>query len=498
MSAPVVATESKAEAEPLGSTRAAADSVSRIFRNFLWLVFGNGTGQILAFVTNALIARAVGVDWFGKLAFAQVLATYLGLLTDAGLRIEGTKLLAREKGSLSSHLANILTLRTAALGLALLALGLFLLLSDIPASTKKLILLFSISAALTTYWLDWAFQGLEQMALPGLSKILQYGTYFFLCLLFVRHAEQAFRAPIFLALGTLLAVVVTLLVFLRKYGRGLTWTPQPNLWRGILQRAMPLGMSIILIQVYYRINIVMLSFMTDDRTVGLYGAASDPVFLMSGAAGLAATAFLPTVARAYHEGREKVEAILNQTTATLVTLGVPLGVGGTLLAKDIISTLYGTQFLGSVLGFQILIWSTLIIFVSVNYGTPLIACDHHNRYLLGVGVGALTNITLNLVLIPRLGLLGACVTTVSTELIVLIYMRRQLEKFLTVRLLPKLARPLASSVVMALLLCAGWSRAWLPYRILLGLAVYFAVLIGLGGVDLSIIRASASRSGNTH
>jgi O-antigen/teichoic acid export membrane protein len=103
----------------------------------------------------------------------------------------------------------------------------------------------------------------------------------------------------------------------------------------------------------------------------------------------------------------------------MLVWALPLGVGGALAAAPIIGVIYGAGFEPAVAPFRILIWSVITVYGNAAFAFLLIARGGDRRYLLAVVAGAIANVGLNIVIIPRAGMIGAAYVTIVSELTVL-------------------------------------------------------------------------------
>jgi O-antigen/teichoic acid export membrane protein len=82
------------------------------------------------------------------------------------------------------------------------------------------------------------------------------------------------------------------------------------------------------------------------------------------------------------------------------------------IARPFVEIFYGKQFLGTVPLLIVLIWSEVPVFFGVIMSTAMIAKRMQRWLPISTAVGAITNVILNLVLIPRYAALGASWATV--------------------------------------------------------------------------------------
>ena len=96
-----------------------------------------------------------------------------------------------------------------------------------------------------------------------------------------------------------------------------------------------------------------------------------------------------------------------------ILAAIVIGLG----ANFIINTLYGEDYSGAILILKILIWSELFSLIGVARGIWIL-CEKKNKYVKHyLTIGALFNITMNLLLIPLFGITATCIVTVLTQIV---------------------------------------------------------------------------------
>ena len=104
----------------------------------------------------------------------------------------------------------------------------------------------------------------------------------------------------------------------------------------------------------------------------------------------------------------------------MAIVAVPIGIGTTLLAGQIITLIFGVAYGNSAIALQILIWATVFIFLEAAF---LRLFETSNRQMIVTkitAVGVIENVTLDLLLIPRFSYVGTSIATAATEFTVLL------------------------------------------------------------------------------
>ena len=98
-----------------------------------------------------------------------------------------------------------------------------------------------------------------------------------------------------------------------------------------------------------------------------------------------------------------------------IGLALPIAVGGFILAVPLTQFVFGSQYSGSGILFR---WLTLTLITgpaASYFGAQLIPNGRETKYFVSVLAGALTNVVLNLFLIPRYGAIAAAFTTALSQ-----------------------------------------------------------------------------------
>jgi O-antigen/teichoic acid export membrane protein len=410
------------------------------------------------------------VEAFGKVSFAQAVLVYFIILTHLGLTTLGTRTVARDKGQIDRQVSNTLGLRLALTALSFLLLVVFALSFINTVDLRVLVILFGLTLFPNAFLLDWLFKGVERMEFVAAIEILRFLPYVVLLLFLVGGPGDILRIPILFLGSTVLAALATGLFFVREYRR-FALSFDLRFWQKALISAMPFGLSIMALGVYHFIDTVLLGFLEGAGAVGWYSAAYRIVFFILGLGGLYFESLFPGLARCYKLSVNRLGSLLGVSIERTAFFVIPMAVGGTVLAQPLIGFLYGSEYQDSVVAFQILIWWSAVRIIGWNYGYCLMACDREKQYSLGLWIGAVLNVVLNLFLIPTFSTAGAAIAKLLAEFFILAFVFYQAGKFVPISVVPRIWKPAIASLFMAafLLILDG---SFLT-RLVLGAVVYF-------------------------
>jgi O-antigen/teichoic acid export membrane protein len=452
------------------------------FKNILRLATGDLVSKAMSFFAFVYLARIFGVSNFGVLEFAGSVLTYLLLIADGGLEMWGTRE-ASNTPDLSALAARVIPFR---LLLASLSFAILLLLLPLFPQYPKLrvvLVIYGTTVFAQAVNLKWAFMGQQNMARVARGLVIGQALFAVTVFAFIHSAAGLVWVPVLRLLSDLAAALYFARWFRRAYGP-FPFEMKLKGMSAVLKPALTIGLSLAMGLLNYNFDAVLLGFLRGATFVGWYNAAYKLIlvgmsFPISYFAGL-----FPALSRQYFENREAFRLLVRRTTELWFLFVVPLVIGGTFLAAPIITFLYGPAYANSAAPFKILLWSAALVVLRWVYMDSLRATGHQALDLRCAITSAILNVGLNVVLIPRYGMIGAASATTFADLVwfgmAYHYFRRAV---LPGAPWPSLRGPLVGGAAMAAALWLTRPLVW-PARAILSLIVYLAVAALFGSSKL--------------
>ncbi|UCE65651.1 MAG: flippase [Candidatus Zixiibacteriota bacterium] len=458
----------------------------KLARNSFWMISVQVFGRALTLLFSLYAASALGVEKFGIYGYAMAIVTLMAAFADFGAntyQIRQTAVLSRDDER-KRLLTGSLILRT---GFGILGLITLIVLAQIlgrDETTTWLILLLgagmffnNISSSFTQTLI-----GLESFKLYGLiaifSQTINIGA---ACLLIYSGFELLGIGYAYSGWG-LLSFFIIAAVFIRKH-----YSPAPFVSReGVLKflrGAFPIGLTVILVSLYYKSDYIILGHFRDAAEVGFYNAAYVIVNAMIFIPATLSTTVLPRLSYLSEHDKINLEIIYQRIFKYLFFAGFGLGFGTLAVSSDLIASIYPGEFAASYQALDILIWALALIFINSMQGNMLVALGRQKLLAYITGAAAFVNIGLNLLVIPRYGMQGAAFTTVLAEITAgasCLYILRNYNG--VVNILPIAIRTLVAGISMYVLLqIAGDVSLFL--RIPSGIVIYFSALYAIRGLN---------------
>lgn len=385
------------------------------------MLFANLVRKVFTFFYIMKMARYLGVAEFGVITFAVGFTELFVFLTDPGLNTLIVRDVARDKSLGSKYLGNVAVMKSIFVLVFFGWLALFANVLGYSVQTIHVVYLIAIHIILRTFsnMLYALFQAHEKLEFQALGGILSN---FFVLLGVLYAVRQEFSVTgiaLIFVIGSALDLVYALIVCRTKFH----W---PKLqvdwafWKKSLKEAWPLGTTSVFFIIYFRIDIVMLSLIKGDTDVGIYGAAYRISEILTLFPMIFMSAVFPVLSSYFKNSKSSFKKAYEKLIKFLFSLALPLALLTMLFARKIIFLVYGEGYEGSVAALQILVWGTALLYVTTIQGTTFVAANRQllRMKLLLVAVGL--NISLNLLAIPKYGHIGASVTTVITEIFILV------------------------------------------------------------------------------
>jgi O-antigen/teichoic acid export membrane protein len=289
-----------------------------------------------------------------------------------------------------------------------------------------------------------------------------------------------------LFLGSLVTLPIMLIALLRIMRRLKLRPPPfrvtPNTWVSLIRAGVPFAFIQLSLTYVFEFDTLMLQTYFSNEIVGFYKAPYNLtrnllIFTaaFSGAVGL-------TLTREHASNPEVIRPWYFRSVKLMVFLGLPLAVGGSLLAEPIIVALYGRDYAPSALPFAILIWDTPLLMYTAFCGQLLQAILREGQATRIYALEAVINIGLNLLMIPRYGLVAASFITVATEFtgVLLFYrvLRREVGAGLGFRHIIRFA-PAVGAMGLVIWLLSHATPHMGVFRLLAVIAISGAVYVAL-------------------
>lgn len=439
---------------------------------------------LVPFVVTPYISRVLGAEGIGRYSYAQSIVSCFALAAALGTAVHGQRTIAVVREDAAKRVAvfwEILIIRILGVGTAM---ALFFALV-VPRSPHPAIwALASVELLAAAADISWYYQGIEDFRkitlCNGAVKLLCTAGIF----LFVRRAEDL---PVYILLycGSVLLGNLSLWVFLPGALGGRAKEklhPARHLAPALL-----LFLPQVAIYVYTMLDKSMLGYILhSDLQNGYYEQAQKLQRVLLALATALGTVIIPRVANLWARGKKKeINLLLNHSFRMILAISCPVIAGLWLVAGRFVPLYYGPGY--EPVAPLLCVFVLILLFAGLSGVTGnqfMIPTGHEKLYTQSVLLGAVINVCLNLLLIPRWMALGAAVASAVAELAITLCQMFLLRKMLDYRPLARMVpRYLAASAAMA-------AVVWVTGRLLgEGIPALIAMVAAGGLVYLGLLVA---------
>jgi O-antigen/teichoic acid export membrane protein len=188
--------------------------------------------------------------------------------------------------------------------------------------------------------------------------------------------------------------------------------------RQLIARGWPLMLSSFAIMIYMKSDIVMLQWMGSSEEVGQYSVAVRVAESLYFLPVVLSQTYLPRLSSGTCNLIDQPDpAKWRQLCQLSYILGLVMAIGTLIILSKFLVLVFGDQFKSSVIALQFLAPAAIAVAAGCTSGVLLNLQDKRRILALRTAIGAVVNIFLNLILIPRYGIAGAAAATSISQFI---------------------------------------------------------------------------------
>lgn len=362
------------------------------------------------------VARYLGPKQFGLLSYAISFVGLFSVVSTLGLDQIAVRELKTDPTKKDIILGTLFLLKLTGSVIAIMLILLTILASDNDRLTEILILIIAIGLIFQSFnVINFYFQS------QVISKYIAFANIFQLSIssiikisLVVLKANLYWFALLIFFDSVILAIGFLYLFRLHNKPIIYSWRFDYVLAKKILNESWAIAISGVVATVYMKIDQIMIKEMLNAESVGLYSVAARFSEVWYFFPSLILQSLFPAIIDIKNNFKKIYDKRLQQLHDMLSLAAIIVSIIIFIFSDDIISFLYGKQFLGAGKILAVHIWSCLLVFPG-NIRAYLIIIENKQVVALVFrSFGAVLNILLNFILIPRMGAIGAAWATLAS------------------------------------------------------------------------------------
>ena len=399
----------------------AQQQVKTLYKNMVSIGVLQVANYLIPFLVLPIISRILGASLFGSVSYAQNIISYLTLLINYGFEYSATRQISiarDDKVRTDAIFWSVITAKSVLLLISFAVLAVLPLFLERVACDPRLYIYTALANIGIVFFPTWYLQGVQQMDKMAWANFFTKLLGALLVLTFVREAAAYRLYPLLLSLASIAVGVGALIYVIRHFG-----ISRPVLSRTTMREVMgagaPIFLNNIFVSLYTVANMTLLGIYAADDVIGYFSGAQRLILALNMIVVLPVSmAAYPEISRRFVESKKEGIAFLKRV---LLWAGLGAAVVSILtfaFAPLIIRIMYGAGFAPSVTLLRwlspipFLVMTATLLTVQGLYGMGL------SKWAPWVGlILAVCCVGMNLLLLPRIGVKGVCISWITAELL---------------------------------------------------------------------------------
>lgn len=376
-----------------------------VFANFGYLSLLQIAGYVFPLISMPYLARVIGADGFGKIAFASAIVVWIQTISDWGFNLTATRDVAQnrnDKDKVSRIFSNVLWARcilTILSGLILMVVVL-----AVPYLRENADIIFVTFLLVPGYILfpEWFFQAIERMKYTTIFNLIIKLIFTISVFIFIHKREDYLIQPLLTTIGYLLCGIGALYLILKKWGYTL-YKPELTEIHETIRNSADVFINNLMPNLYNSFSVMLLGFFCGSTANGVYDGGNKFPTIFYNFQSVLSRAFYPFLSR--RPDKHSFYAKLNIGSALIGAVFLIA------ISPLVIKIMLGDEFEKSVIVMQILSFSVVFLAMSYTYGTNYLIINHKEKPLRNLTfVSSIVGMCVSIPLVYYFSYIGAAVT----------------------------------------------------------------------------------------
>lgn len=382
----------------------------RLINNFAWLSVIQVAGYLFPLITLPYLAKTLGVDKFGQIAFALAVISYIQTVVDWGFNYTTTREIARNrdnKEKISNIFSNIFWCRISLTFISAAVLLILTTFIEIFNNNSEIIWMTFLIIPGHIMLPEWLFQGVEKMKYISILTFLSKCLFTILIFAFIKEKSDYIYQPLFTFFGFLASGLIAFYIIIFRWKIKIL---KPNL--ASMKKSIKGSFDVFINQfapnLYNSLSVVILGFYGGTQANGQFDSGTKFVNIASQFSNIVLRTTFPYLSR--KDNKHLFLTIITLIISAIISISLFVG------APLIIKSFYTQEFYDSIIVLQIT--SISIIFLSMYnmYGANYLLLKNKETLLRNITViVSLLGLLLAFPLIYNFSYVGAAIDIAFTR-----------------------------------------------------------------------------------
>ncbi len=393
---------------------------SKTVRNAGWLIAGRIAQMLVSMLVGLMCARYLGPLGYGVVNYASAYTALICSLCTLGINSVIVKELVDAPENQGQLIGTTLLLRAAASVFSSDAV--ICVVNIVKNNDKAAVLVVMLSCVGTVFrafdTFNYWFQSRLESKVCATASFIAYLITAAYRVYLMATGKSVVWFAFASSVDNICIALILLIVYKKHNGQRLSFSLECG--KKLLGKSYHFIISGLMIAVYSQTDKIMLGHMISETEIGYYSTAAAMANIWCFVLSAIIDSGYPSVIQADRENRRLFEKRNKQLYAAVFYLSVLVSVIFTVFGERMILLLYGESYLPSAAPLRIITWHTAFSYLGVARDAWVVCnnCQKYLKYLYMTSASA--NVLLNLMLIPSLGVSGAALASLITQILTIV------------------------------------------------------------------------------
>lgn len=385
----------------------------RYFKNTSWMMGEQFLRIIAGLFVGIWVARYLGPEQFGLFSYVLAFTAIFGGIAKLGLDGIMVRELVNHPEKRDTYLGTAFWLKILGAFIVMGLMAAIVPFTSNDATTNLFIFIIAAGLVFQSFEVvEFYFQSQVLAKIVSICKVIQLALSSITKIYLVLTEAELIWFVLVTAFDALSLAVSYFIAYQLRKNPTFYKHFDLSIAKQLLKDSWPLIFSAIVVSIYMRIDQIMIKEMLGEYEVGIYSAAvrlSEAFYFIPM---LITASLFPAILNAKNQSEELYKQRLQRLYTFMVWMAIAIALPMTFLSDWLILLLFGQAYQEAGQVLMIHVWAAIFVFLGVASGKWFITENLQRFTLINTGVGAILNVGLNLIFIPKFGVVGAAYATV--------------------------------------------------------------------------------------
>ncbi|MEE1093884.1 MAG: flippase [Bacteroidales bacterium] len=346
-----------------------------LIANFGYLSLLQVAGYVFPLITMPYLARVIGAEGFGKIAFAAAIMVWFQTIADWGFNYTATRDVAKnrdDKEKVSEIFSNVLWARIFLMFVSFVALSICVMTIPKLRENADVIMISFLMIPGHIMFPDWFFQAMERMKYITILNIISKTLFTIAIFLFIKERDDYILQPLFTSLGFVVSGIIAMYYILVKWNIRLHFTSFKVIIKTI-KSSTDVFINNLMPNLWNALSTILLGFLWGNVANGILDAGKKFQQTCGGLFGVVTRVFYPFLSRRIDQHRLYAKVSMSLAFVMMLLLFV--------FAPIIIDIFFGEEFSESVIVLRLYAISLLFWALDNVYGVNYMLVNGYDKQL---------------------------------------------------------------------------------------------------------------------